>query len=82
MDIHRRDGRGQHQGSGCEARTMGTGKKDTEEVESTGERLGMGEKLRKEPCLVLRFLAETTGLKPQQPAPQRESGQEAGSERR
>lgn len=57
---------------------MGTGKKDTEEVESTSQRLGVGEKLRQESCLVLRFLAETTRLKPQQPAPQRESGQEAG----
>lgn len=35
VDIHRRDGGGQHQGSGCEARATGTGKKDTEEAEST-----------------------------------------------
>ena len=56
---------------------MGTGKKDIEDVKSTNERPDVGEKVRKELHLILRFLANTPGLKPHQPAPQRELGPEA-----
>lgn len=47
---------------------MGTGKADIEEVESTGKRQGVGEKVKKEPCLIFRFLAKPTGLMPHPPA--------------
>lgn len=60
---------GMCQGNAGEAGVLGTGKKDIEEVESTSERLGAREKTRKEPHLILRFQAETTGPKPHQPAP-------------
>lgn len=61
---------------------MGTGKIGTSEVDSPGERPSVEEKVKKEPRLQLRFLTETTLLRPHQPAPQREVGREAGFERR
>lgn len=61
---------------------MGTGKIGTTQVDSPGERPSVDEKVKKEPCLQLRFLPETTILRPHQPPPQREVGREAGFERR
>lgn len=54
---------------------MGTGKIGATEVDSPGERPSVEEKVKKEPRLQLRFLPETTILKPHQPAPQREGAE-------
>lgn len=48
---------------------MGTGKIGTTQVDSPGERPSVDEKVKKEPCLQLRFLLETTILRPHQPPP-------------
>lgn len=61
---------------------MGTGKIGAAQVGSPGERPSVDKKVKKEPRLQLRFLPETTILRPHQPAPQREVGREAGFKRR
>ena len=61
-DIQVRDGGNLHQGNGCEAGALGTGRTDIQEAESTSGRLGMAGKGGNELRLMLRSLAEITGL--------------------